>query len=156
MTMPPPLPEDIFASLPAAAQLYIRQLEAFAAQLSAQVTALTARLAQLEARVGQNSSNSSRPPSSDGPQVKRGVPRPPSGRRRGGQKGHPKHNRVILPPDEVVERLPIAMPSDQEGGHKACHRDPEPGLFRPLLPAGLVDVGIEPSGVLQGQRTLTR
>ena len=106
MTMPPPLPEQVFASLPAAAQLYIRQIEAFAAQLSAQVTALTTRVAQLEARLGQNSSNSSRPPSSDGPQVKRGVPRPPSQRSRGGQKGHPKHERVILPPDEIIDHKP--------------------------------------------------
>ena len=53
------------------------------------------RIAALEARLGQDSSNSSRPPSSDGPQVKRGVPRVPGGRRRGGQEGHPKHERVI-------------------------------------------------------------
>ena len=106
MTMSPPLPEEIFASLPATVQLHIRQLEALTAQLSAQVTALSTRVAHLEARLGQNSSNSSRPPSSDGPQVKRGVPRPPSGRRRGGQRGHPKHERVILPPDEIVDHKP--------------------------------------------------
>ena len=64
------------------------------------------RIAALEARLGQDSSNSSRPPSSDGPQLKRGVPRVPSGRRRGGQKGHPKHERVILPPDEIHDHKP--------------------------------------------------
>jgi transposase len=106
MTMPQLLPEELFASLPAAAQLYIRRLEAFAAQFSAQVTALTTRVAQLEAKLGQDSSNSSRPPSSDGPQVKRGVPREPSLRPRGGQKGHPKHERVILPPDEIIDHKP--------------------------------------------------
>ena len=106
MTMPPPLPEEFFASLPAAAQTYVRQLEAFSNQLSTQVEALTAGVAELEAKLAQNSSNSSRPPSSDGPQVKRGVPRPPSGRRRGGQKGHPKHERVILPPDEIIDHRP--------------------------------------------------
>lgn len=104
--MPPPLPEELFASLPGAAQVYLRQLEAFATQLSAQVGALTAQVTQLEARLKQNSSNSSRPPSSDGPQHKRGVPRPPSQRRRGGQAGHSKHDRVILPPDHVVNHKP--------------------------------------------------
>ena len=106
MTMPPPLLEDFFASLPAVVQIYIRQIETFAEHLSGQVAILNARVAQLEARLGQDSSNSSRPPSSDGPQVKRGVPRPPSGRRRGGQKGHPRHERVILPPDEIVDHRP--------------------------------------------------
>jgi transposase len=64
------------------------------------------RIAALEARLGQDSSNSSRPPSSDGPRVKRGVPRPPSQRRRGGQKGHPGHERTILTPDEVIDHKP--------------------------------------------------
>jgi transposase len=123
MTMPPPLPEEIFASLPAAAQLYIRQLEAFAAQLSAQVTVLTTRVAQLEARLGQDSSNSSRPPSSDGPQVKRGVPRQPSLRPRGGQKGHRKHERVILPPDETIDHKPSRC---EECGTSLAGDDPEP------------------------------
>lgn len=99
MTIPPPLSEELFASLPVAVQIYLRQLEAFATQLAAQV-------AQLEAKLQQNSSNSSRPPSSDGPQHKRGVPRPPSPRRRGGQAGHSKHERVILPPDQVVDHRP--------------------------------------------------
>lgn len=106
MTMPPPLSEESLASLPEAIRLHFRQLEALATLLSHQVVTLTARLAELEAKLGQDSSNSSRPPSSDGPQVKRGVPRPPSPRRRGGQKGHPKHQRVILPPDEVIDHKP--------------------------------------------------
>ena len=64
------------------------------------------RIAALEARLGQNSSNSSRPPSSDGSGVKRGVPRPPSPRRRGGQEVHPKPQRVILPPDRQIDHKP--------------------------------------------------
>lgn len=106
MTVPPPLPEDVFASLTPVVRVYIRQLEALVAQLADQVLVLGDRVAQLEVRLGQNSSNSSRPPSSDGPQVKRGVPRQPSQRPRGGQKGHPKHERVILPPDEIIDHKP--------------------------------------------------
>lgn len=123
MTMPPPLPEESLASLPAAARLHVRQIEALVTLLSNQVVVLAARVAELEAKLGQDSSNSSRPPSSDGPQVKRGVPRPPSQRRRGGQKGHPKHHRVILPPDRVIDHKPTRC--------GRCHAplvgdDPEP------------------------------
>ena len=102
MTTPPPLPDAVFAALPPAVQAYIRSLEAVAAQ----VAALQARVAELEARLGQDSSNSSRPPSSDGPQVNPAPPRTPSGKTRGGQPGHTKHERAILPPDEVIDHKP--------------------------------------------------
>jgi transposase len=46
------------------------------------IAALEAELAEVKARLNQNSQNSSRPPSSDGPQVKRKPPHPPSGRKR--------------------------------------------------------------------------
>ena len=89
---PPPLPPDLFDALPPAVQAYIRYLEG--------------RLADLEAKLSQNSSNSSKPPSSDGPHVKPAPPKTPSGKRRGGQPGHPKHERVILPPDQVFDHKP--------------------------------------------------
>jgi transposase len=118
MTMPPSLPDEILAALPAAARVHIRQLEAFAAQLANQVVALSARVAELEATAARDSSNSSRPPSSDGPRHKRGVPRGPGQRRRGAQPGHTKHERTILPPDRVIDHRP-----------SQCHRcgSPLPG-----------------------------
>jgi len=55
---------------------------------------------RLEARLRQNSSNSSRPPSSD--IVTQPKPKPESsGRKPGGQPGHEPHNRPLLPPDKV-------------------------------------------------------
>ena len=47
-------------------------IAAVVAQLEAHVAQLEARVAELEGRLGLNSSNSSKPPSSDGPQVKAG------------------------------------------------------------------------------------
>ncbi|WP_368670877.1 DUF6444 domain-containing protein, partial [Myxococcus sp. AM010] len=55
---------------------------------------------QLKERLNLNSSNSSKPPSADAP----GTPRPlkkPTGRRPGGQPGHKKHERSLLPPEAV-------------------------------------------------------
>ena len=100
--MPPPLPPEIFDALPPAVRYYIRTLEA----LASQVATLTARVAELEAKLGQNSGNSHLPPSSDGPRVKPAPPKPPGGTKRGGQAGHPKHDRVLLPPDEVRDLGP--------------------------------------------------
>lgn len=64
---------------------------------------LLAKLHELEARLNQNSSNSSKPPSSDPPSVKPAPPRLPSGKKKGGQPGHARHTRPELPPDTVVE-----------------------------------------------------
>jgi transposase len=86
---PPSLPPEVFDALPAAVQAYIHQLEA--------------RLADLEARLGQTSANSSKPPSSDPPHAKPAPPKTPTGKRKGGQPGHPKRSRPDLPPDAIVE-----------------------------------------------------
>ena len=116
---PPPLPDELLATLPPTVLAYIGALEAIAAQ----VAILTARVAELEARLGQNSANSSRPPSSDGPHVKPAPPKPPSGKAKGGQPGHPRNDRPLLPPDAVVELRPAAGP---ECRHALAGDDPEP------------------------------
>jgi transposase len=88
----------------------LAERDARIAQLMAQVAALTARVAELEARLGQNSSNSSRPPSSDTP----GSPRQrkkPTGRSAGGQPGHKKHERALLPPEQV-QRVVEVVPEE--------------------------------------------
>lgn len=80
-------------------------------ELRARVAALEARNAELEARLAQNSSNSSRPPSSDPAwsRPKRRPPEVPSGRKPGGQPGHKGHAREPVGPervDEVVDVYP--------------------------------------------------
>src|SRR5947208_13913978 len=79
------------------------------AHLLDRVEQLEAENRDLKARLGLNSSNSSKPPSTDPPNRKRKPPVPASGRKRGGQPGHRRHERPLVPPDqvdEVVERRP--------------------------------------------------
>jgi transposase len=98
----PLVPAEVWATFPPAAQAVMVALAQRVSALEAEVRALTARL-------GQNSTNSSRPPSSDPPHVKRAPVAPPSGRRAGGQPGHPGHFRALVPServDVVVEHWP--------------------------------------------------
>ena len=74
--------------------------------LRAENAQLQARVRELEARLGQNSTNSSRPPSSDPPATPPRPPAPPTGRRRGGQPGHPPHQRALVPPEHVDTVVP--------------------------------------------------
>ncbi|QVL32719.1 hypothetical protein KIH39_02015 [Telmatocola sphagniphila] len=57
------------------------------------ITVLEARISELERQLGLNSTNSSKPPSSDGPNVKRPPAKAKSKNKRGGQPGVPKHQR---------------------------------------------------------------
>lgn len=78
-------------------------------QLVAKVEALTARVAELEARLNQNSSNSSKPPSSDPPGAARSA-KSPTGRKPGGQPGHKPHKRELLPPEQVDHLVELPAP----------------------------------------------
>ena len=76
---------------------------------AAEIASLKARIAELERRLGLNSSNSGRPPSSDGlkkpPRVR--SLREPSDQPTGGQKGHKgKTLRQVAEPDRIVDHYP--------------------------------------------------
>ncbi len=79
----------------------IRQQDARIQQQDEQIRVLLARIAELEERLKQNSQNSSKPPSSDPPGVKLGPKKVPSGRKAGGQSGHKKWKREMLPASRV-------------------------------------------------------
>ena len=109
-----------------AQQAEIRQLHEANEQLHQQLTALATELAGLRERIGRNSRNSSRPPSSDSPGFKPSTRRKGSGRKRGGQQGHPGAGPELLP----VERCDAV----EEHHPEHCRRcgthlegeDPEP------------------------------
>ena len=80
-------------------------------ELIALVAALRAQVAELERRLGLNSSNSGKPPSSDGLKKPARVKslRERSGKKPGGQKGHKGETlRQVTDPDDVVNHYPSA------------------------------------------------
>ena len=103
----------------------IAQLKAEVAGLSEKVAELTELVAKLMAKLGQNSGNSSLPPSSDGPGARAGEKSKGSAKRsRGGQPGHRGSKRELVPLEQVavfVEMYPakcencwVALPQTRD------------------------------------------
>jgi transposase len=92
-------------------QAQIEHLIAQNALLVAERQALLARVAELERRLGLNSSNSGKPPSSDGLKKPPRVSslREPSGKKTGGQRGHRGETlRRVEKPDAAIDHYPPA------------------------------------------------
>lgn len=112
MSAPPAgIREAAWLSWPPEARAFILAQQQENDDLRSKLTALATELAQLRERIGRSSRNSSKPPSSDGPGFKPPERRKGSGRKRGGQPGHPGSGPEPLPierVDAVVEHHPDA------------------------------------------------
>ncbi len=99
----------------------IRELEQENAQLEQEN-------AQLRERLRQNSTNSSKPPSSDPPGTARAQKKKKKRRRRrpGGQLGHPKHERELVPLESVQQVVELLPQRCQQCQQKLKGRDTEP------------------------------
>jgi transposase len=114
-----PLDATTWKSLPPQVQEVIRSLQQ-------QVHHLQAQLDQLQQLLNQNSSNSSRPPSTDPPQHKRKPPQPSSGKPRGGQPGHKPQQRPLVGPDQVQQTFTHKPHQCRRCGHPLHGTDPQP------------------------------
>lgn len=119
MSQPPITPEQLAALPPE-----------FRALLQSIIDHYEARIKKLEAElaaVKKTPQNSSLPPSSQHPHSK---PLPPpkssSKLKRGGQPGHPKHERVLIPVEDCTEIVPLHPPECRRCGEKLAGDDPNP------------------------------
>lgn len=110
----------------------VQQSAAFAKQvkiLTEQNAVLTEQVAELTRQLGKNSSNSHKPPSSDGVGRRKSTRKPKrrSGRKRGGQPGHKGNKREILEAellDRVVNIFPEVCEFCQERPKQIMSRLP--------------------------------
>ena len=85
--------EELIARQSPEAQAIIRLLLAEIQELKSQLLDVQSQLRKLTPQ------NSSLPPSSQHPHAKPIPPKSKSKRKRGGQPGHPRHQRVLIPPE---------------------------------------------------------
>ena len=128
------------------------EVEDLIASLRRQIAALQAEVADLRRRLGQDSSNSSKPPSSDGLKKKPRVPgslRGRSGKASGGQQGHKGDTlRQVADPDYVIEHTACAC------GHCGLPLDPKSAVG--IEKRQVFDLAERPLAVTEHQAAIYR
>jgi hypothetical protein len=111
---------------PASVRRLVVQLGVKIEQLEQQLKESQGSNEQLEEKVNSNSKNSHSPPASDSPNVEKGKKKKPTGKKRGGQPGHPGHSRPLYPVEEctsVTDHYPATCACC---GEKLTGFDPNP------------------------------
>jgi transposase len=112
--------EEIIARQPPEAQAIIRAL-------LAEIVELRARIEELERQAkGKTPQNSPLPPSTQHPHARPQPPKRKSKKKRGGQLGHEKHERPLIPTDQCDDVQPLRPVECRRCGAKLSGRDPEP------------------------------
>ncbi len=126
MTLTPPLPQDVWDALAVEAQGFFQALRLQNEAMRLQIDALQGEVQALKTQLGTNSRNSSKPPSSDPIHQKRQPPKLPSGKKRGGQPGHQRATRPLVPPEQLHATV-TCKPDCCAGCGKALEgSDPQP------------------------------
>lgn len=161
MSSPPITPEQLAALPPelrAVVQAVIDHYERRVAELEREI-----------ARLKKTPRNSSLPPSSVHPHAKPPLVKSKSKRSRGGQPGHEKHERALIPTDQCTDVVPHKPTNCRRCGRKLTGSDPAPlrhqvwevpeikplvtehQLHRLPCSCGATTCGQLPPGVPQGQ-----
>ena len=93
------------------------------------VDVLLQRIANLEAEIAalnKTPRNSSLPPSSEHPHAKPASQKPSSGRKPGGQPGHLKHERALIPVEQCHDVVAVKPDACRRCGQPLTGADPEP------------------------------
>ena len=112
----PPITPEQLAALPPDFQTLLRSV----------VEYYERRIAELEARLNKSPQNSSLPPSSQHPHAKPPSKNPKSKKKRGGQPGHARHARPLLPTDQCDDVQTLKPTQCRRCGMKLSGKDAQP------------------------------
>jgi transposase len=124
MSQEPLVTEEMIARQPPEAQFIIRLLLARIAEQDQRLAALEAEVAALK----KTPRNSSLPPSTEHPHAKptRDQAKKRTGKKRGGQPGHPKHERALIPLDQCQAVITAKPQACRRCGEVLAGNDPQP------------------------------
>jgi transposase len=95
-------------------------------EMAETIKRLERRVDELERRLGMTPQNSSLPPSSQHPHAKPAPKPKPSGKKTGGQPGHKKYQRALVPPERVDHTEVLKPDRCRRCGQRLRGSDPDP------------------------------
>ena len=117
---PTAIPPELDAEMTPAVRAFVQSLLRSIGELEARIEEL-----QRQAK-GKTPQNSSLPPSTQHPHAKPPSRKPKSKKKRGGQPGHPKHERPLIPTDQCDDVQPLKPTECRRCGGRLSGKDPEP------------------------------
>ncbi len=115
LTIPPELEAEMTPAVRAFVEILLKRIES-----------LEEEVVELKRRLGMTPKNSSLPPSSQHPHAKPAPPRKPSGKKPGGQPGHEKFQRALVPREQVDETIVLKPPACRRCGQRLQGTDSDP------------------------------
>src|SRR5882724_10379076 len=122
MSPEPLVTEELISRQSPEAQAIIRLLLARIAEQDRRITALEAEVAAMK----KTPRNSSLPPSTEHPHAKPAPQKEKSGKKPGGQPGHPKHERALIPAEQCQAVVLVKPETCRRCGDPLSGSDPEP------------------------------
>jgi transposase len=116
MPLPAPITSEQLAALPPEVQALVLAI----------IDHYEGRIAELEARLNKTPQNSSLPPSTQHPHAKPPAKKAKSKKKRGGQPGHARHERPLIPTQDCDDVQTLKPTECRRCGTKLRGRDPEP------------------------------
>ena len=121
-----PITDEQIAALPpefrALLQAVIDHFEKRIGGLEAELTSVRGELSAMK----KTPRNSSLPPSTEHPHGKPAPQKPKSGRKPGGQPGHPKHERALIPTNQCQAVIALRPTACRRCGESLAGNDPQP------------------------------
>jgi transposase len=102
------------------------EAQAVFVQMAETIARLERRVTELESRVNKTPQNSSLPPSTQHPHAKPTPQRQSSGKKTGGQPGHPKHERPLVSTEQCQSVILLKPKTCRRCGEAVTGSDPEP------------------------------
>jgi transposase len=122
------LPQKLLEAMPVSAEDWAetpKSVQNLVIELLRRLQGLEVEVGKLREQVGRNSGNSSQPPSSDGPGVvvKKEVEKKHSGRKQGGQAGHPGAQRKLVEVEELKAEYDVKPVTCRHCGEELSGED---------------------------------